>query len=69
MPPNAKTQMNDAGVFKTDDIIVRSHSSTATSRPRRLWDVLHEHRRCEYTSAARLRITCKPGMDAIAPKP
>lgn len=33
MPPNAKTQMNDAGVFKGLDVIVRSHSSTATSRP------------------------------------
>ena len=33
MPPAAKTQMFKAGVFKDADIIVRSHSSAATSRP------------------------------------
>ena len=33
MPPAAKTQMFKAGVFKDADIIVRSHSSSATSRP------------------------------------
>lgn len=33
MPPVPKTQMFDAGVFKDADIIVRSHSSSATSRP------------------------------------
>src|SRR5579862_789792 len=33
MPPAAKTQMFKAGVFKEADIIVRSHSSNATSRP------------------------------------
>lgn len=33
MPPNAKVVMNDAGMFKGMDILVRSHSSTATSRP------------------------------------
>ncbi len=33
MPPAAKTQMFKAGVFKDADIIVRSHSSVATSRP------------------------------------
>lgn len=33
MPPNAKTQMFDAGVFQGADIIVRSHSTSATSRP------------------------------------
>ena len=33
MPPAAKTQMFNAGVFKEADIIVRSHSSIATSRP------------------------------------
>ena len=32
MPPAAKTVMFDAGVFKDADIIVRSHSSTSTSR-------------------------------------
>src|SRR6476661_4404787 len=32
MPPVAKTVMFDAGVFKGADIIVRSHSSSATSR-------------------------------------
>ncbi len=32
MPPEAKTQMWEAGVFKGADIIVRSHSSAATSR-------------------------------------
>src|SRR5690348_9027617 len=32
MPPEAKTAMMDAGVFKGADIIVRSHSSAVTSR-------------------------------------
>ena len=33
MPPNAKTVMFEAGVFNGMDVIVRSHSSGATSRP------------------------------------
>ena len=33
MPPNAKRQMLDASVFKGVDVFVRSHSSTATTRP------------------------------------
>lgn len=33
MPPNAKTVMHDAGVFKGMDVIVRSHASGATARP------------------------------------
>jgi len=33
MPPNAKTQMHDAHVFDGADVIVRSHSSSQTSRP------------------------------------
>lgn len=33
MPPNAKTQMFEAGVFNGMDILVRSHSTSATSRP------------------------------------
>ncbi len=33
MPPNAKTELNKAGVFKGMDILVRSHSSSVTSRP------------------------------------
>jgi amidohydrolase len=33
MPPVAKTVMYEAGIFKGADIIVRSHSTTATSRP------------------------------------
>ncbi len=33
MPPEAKTVMYDAGVFKGMDIIVRSHSTAQTSRP------------------------------------
>ncbi|HEV2385732.1 MAG TPA: peptidase dimerization domain-containing protein [Candidatus Acidoferrales bacterium] len=33
MPPEAKTQMLDAGIFKGADVIVRSHSTMATSRP------------------------------------
>jgi amidohydrolase len=33
MPPVAKTQMFDAGVFKGIDVIVRSHSSPSTQRP------------------------------------
>ena len=32
MPPNAKTVMYDAGVFNGVDILVRSHSTMATSR-------------------------------------
>src|SRR5437868_12783345 len=32
MPPNAKTVMYDAGVFNGMDILVRSHSTSATSR-------------------------------------
>ena len=32
MPPEAKTQMMEAGVFKGADLIVRSHSSAVTSR-------------------------------------
>ncbi len=32
MPPEAKTLMWDAGVFKGADVIVRSHSSVATAR-------------------------------------
>ena len=33
MPPNAKTDMFKAGVFNGMDILVRSHSSSATRRP------------------------------------
>jgi amidohydrolase len=33
MPPVAKTQMYEAGVFKGIDVIVRSHSSPSTQRP------------------------------------
>jgi amidohydrolase len=33
MPPAAKTVMFEAGVFKDADVLVRSHSSAATSRP------------------------------------
>lgn len=33
MPPNAKTVMFEAGVFDGMDVLVRSHSSTRTSRP------------------------------------
>src|SRR3982751_1314410 len=33
MPPNAKTQMHEAHVFDGADSIVRSHSSSQTSRP------------------------------------
>ena len=33
MPPNAKTVIFDAGIFNGMDVIVRSHSSVATSRP------------------------------------
>ncbi|HJZ70042.1 MAG TPA: hypothetical protein VKF81_18085, partial [Blastocatellia bacterium] len=33
MPPNAKTVMFEGGVFNGMDVLVRSHSSGATSRP------------------------------------
>jgi amidohydrolase len=33
MPPNAKTVMHEAHAFDGADIIIRSHSSSATSRP------------------------------------
>ena len=33
MPPNAKTEMFKSGVFDGMDILVRSHASSATSRP------------------------------------
>ncbi|HEY1340208.1 MAG TPA: hypothetical protein VGF59_22005, partial [Bryobacteraceae bacterium] len=33
MPPNAKTDMFEAGVFKGMDVIVRSHATSATGRP------------------------------------
>src|SRR5438094_186830 len=33
MPPNAKTQMHEAHVFDGADVLVRSHSTSATSRP------------------------------------
>ncbi len=33
MPPNAKTDMFEAGVFTGIDVIVRSHASGSTSRP------------------------------------
>jgi amidohydrolase len=33
MPPNAKTQMFDSATFKGMDVLVRSHSASATSRP------------------------------------
>ena len=33
MPPNAKTVMHEAHAFDGADIIVRSHASSATSRP------------------------------------
>jgi len=33
MPPNAKTVMFDAGTFKGMDILVRSHATSATTRP------------------------------------
>ena len=33
MPPNAKTVMHEAHVFDGMDVIVRSHSSSHTTRP------------------------------------
>src|SRR6266550_2053334 len=33
MPPNAKTVMHESGVFKGMDVLVRSHSTSTTSRP------------------------------------
>jgi len=33
MPPNAKTVMHTAGAFAGADVLVRSHASSATSRP------------------------------------
>ncbi|HLX44467.1 MAG TPA: peptidase dimerization domain-containing protein [Bryobacteraceae bacterium] len=33
MPPNAKTDMYEAGVFNGMDVLMRSHSTSATSRP------------------------------------
>ena len=33
MPPNAKTDMYEAGVFAGADILLRSHASSATTRP------------------------------------
>ena len=33
MPPNAKRQLLEAGVFKGVDVFIRSHSSTSTNRP------------------------------------
>ena len=33
MPPNAKTDMYKAGVFNGADVIVRSHATSATTRP------------------------------------
>jgi amidohydrolase len=33
MPPNAKTGMFEAGVFKGMDVILRSHATSVTSRP------------------------------------
>lgn len=33
MPPNAKTDMFEAGVFQGMDILVRSHATSTTSRP------------------------------------
>ncbi len=33
MPPNAKTDMHLAGIFRGADILLRSHSSSATTRP------------------------------------
>src|SRR5471030_3342691 len=33
MPPNAKTMMHEAHVFDGADILIRSHSSSVTSRP------------------------------------
>jgi amidohydrolase len=33
MPPNAKTVMNDSKVFQGMDLMVRSHSTSATTRP------------------------------------
>ena len=33
MPPNAKRQMLEAGVFEGVDVFIRSHSSTSTNRP------------------------------------
>jgi len=33
MPPNAKTVMYESGVFKGVDVLVRSHSTSTTSRP------------------------------------
>jgi metal-dependent amidase/aminoacylase/carboxypeptidase family protein len=33
MPPNAKTDMFEAAVFKGMDVIVRSHATSATGRP------------------------------------
>ncbi len=48
MPPNAKTVMHEAHVFDGMDVIVRSHSTSATSRAgARVRHVLPEHRRRE----------------------
>ena len=48
MPPNAKTVMHEAHVFDGADIIVRSHASSATSRPAHGFGILlPEHRRRE----------------------
>jgi amidohydrolase len=33
MPPNAKTDMHAAGVFKGMDVLIRSHAVSATNRP------------------------------------
>ena len=33
MPPNAKTVMHESKVFDGMDVLVRSHSTSATSRP------------------------------------
>ena len=33
MPPNAKRQMLEAGVFKGVDVFIRSHSATSSNRP------------------------------------
>ena len=48
MPPNAKVEMFKAGVFNGMDILVRSHSTSATVAPRgRIRNLLPEYRRRE----------------------
>src|SRR4029078_1064843 len=68
LPPSVKTVMHTAGVFKGADILVRSHSSVATTRPAAGFGscCLHiDGARYTITGARAHQMTAWEGRDAL----